>query len=326
MQKKKTILILLASVFFAAFAFIGAWQPVAAQTSDEGQTTDNTQTSAEGQTVWQVIQANEQLSDFQTLIEAAGLVDNLQQDGPFTVFAPTNDALATLNAMANNSPASVTDILLYHIVNGRYNATSLNTRTSLTTLLGDSINVDAADGQINLNSDTGISTTDIQATNGVIHIVDTVLLPPANSLNTATSGSRTNTLAQVLADDGRFTTFLSLLDQADINVDLSDPNQTYTVFAPTDAAFDRLTDQQREDYLNDSDTLNAILSYHIVGDRLGINQIATDDYIPTIEGRPLFVTTDPDSLEVFINGDPLESFNMVASNGVVHAVSQVLTP
>jgi uncharacterized surface protein with fasciclin (FAS1) repeats len=129
----------------------------------------------------------------------------------------------------------------------------------------------------------------------------------------------------VLAEDGRFTTFLSLLDSANLDVDLANPAQTYTIFAPTDAAFEKLSDEQMNQLMTDPETLEIILSYHLIGDTLGINQIATDDFIPTLEGRPLIVTTN-NSQQVFINGEQLASFNIVAANGVVHAVDTVLMP
>jgi uncharacterized surface protein with fasciclin (FAS1) repeats len=129
----------------------------------------------------------------------------------------------------------------------------------------------------------------------------------------------------VLAEDGRFTTFLSLLDNANLDVDLDNSAQRYTVFAPTDAAFEKLSDEQMNQIMNDANTREAILFYHIVGDMLGINQIATDDYIPTLEGRPLIVTTN-NNQQVFINGEQLTTFNIVAANGVVHAVDTVLMP
>ena len=77
--------------------------------------------------------------------------------------------------------------------------------------------------------------------------------------------------------------------------------------------------------MNDPQSLKAILSYHVIGDSLSINQIANDDIIPTLEGRPLIVTTDA-SQNVSLNGTPLASFNIVAANGVIHVVDTVLMP
>jgi transforming growth factor-beta-induced protein len=272
-----------------------------------------------------VIRSNDQLEDFETLIDAVGLADNLEHDGPFTIFAPTNAALANLEVQVANSEATLTEILLYHVVNGRYNGPAVANRSMLPTLLGEEMMVHVQAGEINLDDDVTITTTDLEAANGVVHIVDTILLPPVNSLITADKGSRAHTLNEVLAEDGRFTTFLSLLDSANLDVDLDNPAQTYTVFAPTDAAFEQLSDEQMNQLMSDPQSLETILSYHLIGDTLGINQIATDDYIPTLEGRPLIVTTN-NSQQVFINGDQLASFNIVAANGVVHAVDTVLMP
>jgi uncharacterized surface protein with fasciclin (FAS1) repeats len=312
MKKKITIITLLVGLMLAGFGFTGVAKPAAAQTETS-------------QSVMDVIRGNDQLEDFETLIDAVGLADNLEQDGPFTIFAPTNAALANLEVQVANSEATLTEILLYHVVNGRYNGPAVANRSMLPTLLGEEMMVHVQAGEINLDDDVTITTTDLEAANGVVHIVDTILLPPVNSLITADEGSRAHTLNEVLAEDGRFTTFLSLLDSANLDVDLDNPAQTYTVFAPTDAAFEQLSEEQMNQLMSDPQSLETILSYHLIGDTLGINQIATDDYIPTLEGRPLIVTTN-NSQQVFINGDQLASFNIVAANGVVHAVDTVLMP
>ncbi|MAT98460.1 MAG: hypothetical protein CL608_15050 [Anaerolineaceae bacterium] len=309
MKKKITIITLLIGLILAGFSMA---QPAAAQTET-------------AQTVMDVIRGDEQLEDFETLIDAIGLADNLEQDGPFTIFAPTNAALANLEVQAANSEATLTEIVLYHVVNGRYNGPAVANRSMLPTLMGEEMRVDVQAGEISLNDDVTITTTDMEASNGVVHVVDTILLPPVNSLLTTDRGSRVDTLNEVLAEDGRFTTFLSLLDSANLDVDLDNPAQTYTIFAPTDAAFEKLSDAQMNNLMADPEALETILSYHLIGDMLGINQIATDDYIPTLEGRPLIVTTN-NSQQVFINGEQLATFNIVAANGVVHAVDSVLMP
>lgn len=318
MQKRKVLLSLFAAVLVMGLAFAGTFSPVAAQN-------DDAQTSQANQSLMAVIRNNDQLADFETLVQAAGLADNLDQDGPFTVFAPTNAALANLETVAANADVSVTDILLYHVVNGAYNGSMVANRSTLPTLMGENLNISVNAGSIQLNDSTGFTTTDIQASNGTLHIIDTVLLPPVNSIFTSNQGSRDETLAMVLADDGRFTTLLALLQTVDLGLDLDNPAQTYTLFAPTDAAFAKLSDAQMDQLMNDPQSLKAILSYHIIGDSLSINQIANDDFIPTLEGRPLIVTTDA-SQNVSLNGTPLASFNIVAANGVIHVVDTVLMP
>ncbi len=312
MKKKITIFTLLIGLLLAGFGYAGMVESAAAQ-------------SETSQSVMDVIRDHEELEDFETIIDAAGLADNLEQDGPFTIFAPTNAALASLDMQVANSEATLTEILLYHVVNGRYNGPTVANQSMLPTLLGEAMTINVQAGEIHLNDNVAITTTDIQAENGVVHVVDTLLLPPVNSLITTDKGSRGATLNEVLAEDGRFTTLLSLLDSANLNVDLANAAETYTIFAPTDAAFEKLSEEQMNQLLTNSRTLETILSYHLVGDTLGINQIATDDYIPTLEGRPLVVTTN-DSRQVFINGERLSFFNIVAANGVVHVVDTVLMP
>lgn len=314
MRIKRTVftLTLLVSVLLAGFSLARLSSPAAAQAEDP-------------QTVMDIIRANDQLEDFELLIDAAGLAENLEHDGPFTVFAPTDAALAELETRAANANATLTEILLYHVVNGRYTGADVANRSTLPTLMGEHFAINVRGGAVILNDAVTITTLDDTAINGVVHIVDTVLLPPVNSLLTADEGSRVDTLDEVLAADGRFTTLLSLLEAADLDVDLANPAQNYTLFAPTDAAFGKLSEEQMNNLMSDPNTLEAILSYHLIGDPLGINQIATDDFIPTFEGRPLIVTTD-ESLRVYVNGVPLESFNIVAANGVIHALDTVLLP
>lgn len=331
MKIRKLWLTLLAAVLVFGLALAGTFNPVAAQTDDmDDDTDDNAQTETQTQTtqsqsLMAMIRNNDQLNDFETLVQAVGLADNLDNDGPFTVFAPTDAALANLETVAANTNVSVTDILLYHIVNGSYNGQTVANRSTLTTLMGENVDIAVNAGSVSLNDRAGLVTTDIQADNGTLHIIDTVLLPPENSIFTSAEGSREDTLRMVLEEDGRFTTLLSLLQTADLGLDLDNPTLDYTIFAPTDAAFAQLSDELMEQLMNEPQTLEAILSYHVVGDSLSINQIATDDYIPTLEGRPLIVSTDA-SNNVSLNGTPIQNFNIVASNGVIHAVDTVLMP
>lgn len=277
------------------------------------------------QTVWQIIQDDESSSDFEAWVKAAGLVDNLQGDGPFTVFAPTNEAMAVFETEAANHAVTYTDMLLYHLVNGRYLAPHIANQSSLQTLFGERVGITVENGEIVLNDTTTITLTDVEAANGVVHIIDTILTPPENTLRFMDKDAVSENLAEVLAADGRFTTFLSLSEQVGLDDDLNNSYHNYTVFAPTDDAFAQMTDEQKEQWLTDQEDIDMLLSYHLVSDRLGINQIATDDYIPTNEGRPLFVSVDENST-VWLNGQPLQEFNITAANGVIHVVDAVLMP
>ncbi len=324
MKTKQTILMLLTALFLMGMVF----SPVAAAPvfqTDAGDSDDaavEATQAEEAQNLMDVVASDEQLSDFETLLEAAGLADNLAKDGPFTVFAPTNAAMAMFDALATTSEATVTDILLYHILNGQYYGPDLVNFSTMPTLLGEHVVIGVEGGDIMLNDAATIITSDIETENGIIHIVDAVLLPPINSLITADKGSPGQTLDEVLAAEGRFTTFLALAESAGLTEALADLGQTHTVFVPTDAAYEKLSEELMADMQADPETF---ISYLLVNDLLGINQIANDDYIPTVEGRPLVVTINEDS-QVQLNGQPLTEFNIVAANGVIHVVDGVPTP
>jgi uncharacterized surface protein with fasciclin (FAS1) repeats len=294
----------------------------------EGETQSQTETET-SQTIYEVIRAEPTLSDFEALVDAAALDDNLQEDGPFTVIAPTNAAWAAFNTLSEEE--SMTDILLYHVLNGEYSSEALTDEWGIMTLAGKYLffdaTVDKTETNIVLNGTVEITSEGIAASNGVVYIVDAVVpFPEENSLFASELGSPDATIAEVLANDGRFETFLSLADLAGLMEELENTSAHHTLFAPTDEAFAQVPEEMMEDWLaNPEEALNTILSYHIVGDRLSINQIANDDYLPTLEGRALVVTTD-ENIQVYLNGRPVQSFNILASNGVIHVVNEVILP
>ncbi|MCL4868112.1 MAG: fasciclin domain-containing protein [Anaerolineae bacterium] len=288
----------------------------------------NAQQERNLETVYDVIKGDERLVSFARLVDAAALADNLDHDGPFTVFAPTNTAWALLEAQAVETDATLTDILLYHVINGNYSAPNVANRDSLPTLLGEHVYFTVQQGAIMLNDSVKVTVTDMVAANGVVHVVDAVLIPPVNSLRTSPLGSSEQTIVEVLTKEGNFETFLALAEQAGL-LDMLDDSHAgyYTLFAPTDEAFANASEDMVAEWLADpSESLKTILLYHIVGDHLGINQLATiNAFVPTLEGRALLVTTD-ENIQVYVNGFPIQTFNIRAVNGVIHTVDQVLTP
>jgi uncharacterized surface protein with fasciclin (FAS1) repeats len=121
-QKAEPLLVAILALALA----VGAGAVVAQEAEPQAQPS-----AAASSTVYAVIQGRPELESFRILIDAAGLADNLQQDGPFTVFAPTNEALAELETMTAEMGVTATDVLLYHIVNGRYPAASLSARNAV---------------------------------------------------------------------------------------------------------------------------------------------------------------------------------------------------
>lgn len=126
--------------------------------------------------------------DFNTLVaavKAAGLVDTLKSEGPFTVFAPTDAAFAklpegTLDMLLKpENKDKLAGILTYHVVSGKVKAKDVVTLSSATTVQGDDVSIMVKDGSVILNGNSTVIKTDIKTSNGVIHVIDTVIMPPS---------------------------------------------------------------------------------------------------------------------------------------------------
>ncbi len=116
-------------------------------------------------------------------LTAAGLIETLKGPGPFTVFAPTDAAFAKIPAAALNAlladKAKLTAVLTYHVVPGKVMASQVTTLTEAATVQGGKVAIAVVGGKVMLNGSTTVTATDIAAKNGVIHVIDTVLMPPA---------------------------------------------------------------------------------------------------------------------------------------------------
>ena len=125
--------------------------------------------------------------EFNTLVaavQAAGLVETLQGEGPFTVFAPTDEAFAalpegTLESLLED-PAALADILTYHVVSGEVLAADVVGLDAATPVQGSDISIEVVDGGVVLNGSSNVVATDVKASNGVVHVIDAVILPPAS--------------------------------------------------------------------------------------------------------------------------------------------------
>lgn len=135
-------------------------------------------------TIVDIAVADGRFTTLVTAVQAAGLAETLQGEGPFTVFAPTDDAFAALpegtieSLLADTSALS--DILLYHVVPGKVMAADVVGLDSATTALGQPVDI-SVDGNTVMINDATVIITDIEASNGVIHVIDSVILPPAEA-------------------------------------------------------------------------------------------------------------------------------------------------
>ena len=255
---------------------------------------------------------------FTTLVaalEAAGLVETLQGDGPFTVFAPTDDAFrklppGTVASLLRDIP-TLSDILLYHVVGGEVYASDVVNLASATTAQGQPVAITVSSGNVYVN-DARVVITDVQASNGVIHVIDTVILPP--SANIAAS----------LQADGRFTTLLQAVRAAGL-VETLTQGGPFTVFAPTDAAFRRLPAGTVAALLGNVPQLTDILLYHVVEGRVFAGDVVTLTEAASVQGETIGVAISGGS--VILDGEAtVTEVNILATNGVIHVIDRVILP
>jgi uncharacterized surface protein with fasciclin (FAS1) repeats len=261
---------------------------------------------------------------FTTLVaalQAAGLVETLQGAGPFTVFAPTDDAFAklpegTVEGLLADIPA-LTDILLYHVVSGKVLAADVVELDSANTVLGKPVTIKVEGGAVMIN-ESKVVITDIEASNGVIHVIDAVLIPP-----TEAEGMPQETIVDIAVADGRFTTLVAALQAAGL-VETLQGAGPFTVFAPTDDAFAKLPEGTVEGLLANIPALTDILLYHVVSGKVLAADVVELDSANTVLGKP--VTIKVEGGAVMINESKVVITDIEASNGVIHVIDAVLLP
>jgi transforming growth factor-beta-induced protein len=273
---------------------------------------------------------------FKTLVAAvtaAGLVDTLKGVGPFTVFAPTDEAFAkipkaTLDGLLADKKA-LTDVLTYHVVAGKVLAADvvkLNGQ-SAKTVNGASVAIAVAGGKVTLNGNINVVLTDVVTSNGVIHVIDAVLLPPAagSATPTATPVAVSGNIVDVAVADGRFKTLAAALGAAGL-VDTLKSAGPFTVLAPTDAAFNVLPKETIASLLKPENKklLTDILTYHVIPGKITAADIVKKHDYTTVNGKVVRVRI-ANGL-VYIGGAQVLITDVPASNGVIHVIDTVLIP
>ena len=253
---------------------------------------------------------------FETLVaalEATDLDSTLKGEGPYTVFAPTDDAFGklpdgTVEALLNDIP-TLKDILLYHVVAGKVMADDVVKLTSATTVLGKPVTISVSGSIVKVN-DAKVTVTDIECSNGVIHVIDTVLLPPKDIVETA------------MADD-RFETLVAAVTAADLVETLKGAGP-FTVFAPTDDAFAKLPAGTVDSLLNNIPALKDILLYHVVSGKVMAEDVVKLTSATTVLGKAVTISVVGSTVKV--NGATVVITDIECSNGVIHVIDTVLLP
>ncbi|RXI97881.1 fasciclin domain-containing protein [Anaerobacillus alkaliphilus] len=265
--------------------------------------------------------------DFNTLVaavQAAGLVDALKGEGPFTVFAPTDEAfnqlLNELNLTAEQLLASdeLSNILLYHVVSGKVMSSDLVDGMEVETLNGEKIVISL--DPVKVNNSTVVA-ADIETSNGVIHVIDTVLLP-AGDQAVEEEATLTDIVDTAVAADN-FQTLVAAVQAAGL-VDALKGEGPFTVFAPTDEAFNQLLAELgvTAEQLLAREDLADILLYHVVSGKVLSTDLTDGMEVETLNGEKIIISLNP----VKVNDSNVVAADIEASNGVIHVIDAVLLP
>jgi transforming growth factor-beta-induced protein len=272
----------------------------------------------------QLAQANPQLSTFVSAIMAAGLADTLTGKGPFTLFAPTNRALERIESKALKAllanKADLNLVLEYHVLPSNLSMRSLMAMNVAKTLQGESVEVsDPASSTMEVN-DATVLTADLLASNGIVHVIDDLLMPPPfrrlpNKVD----------IVHVAKRNAQLSTFVAAIAAGKLATKLEGTG-SFTVFAPTNAAFARISTDKLEKLLGNQALLDQLLEYHVLRSRFvmqGLREKATR-MLSTIASDTVILRKSGGATKV--NNAHVATEGMEASNGIAHVVDEVLVP
>ena len=309
----KSLPSLTAGLFAVAAAGLFAFAPTASH-AGEGSCSAPKAMTASADIVDTAVSAG----SFNTLVKAvkaADLVDTLKGKGPFTVFAPTDDAFAavpadTLNGLLADK-AALTKVLTYHVVPGRITAADAMKADWAKTVMGQSLRIESGSNGVMIDGARVIK-ADIETSNGIIHVIDTVVLPRKDIVDTAVAA-------------GSFKTLVTAVKAADL-VETLKGKGPFTVFAPSDSAFAKLPAGTVENLVKNKPALTGILTYHVVPGRILSTDLKVGSVMPaTANGQKLNVTKTRDG-KVTVNGANVVSADILCGNGVIHVIDAVVLP
>lgn len=271
------------------------------------------------QTVVDIIVNSPVHNTLEAAVLAANLQGTLSGTGPFTVFAPTDDAFdalpaGTVEALLADIPA-LTNILTYHAVAGTALSSDLSNGQMIMTIQGQDVTVTIDNGNVFINN-AQVTVADIIATNGVVHVIDAVLLPEQTVSN--------GTVVDIIVNSPEHTTLETAVLAAGLAGTLSGTGP-FTVFAPTDAAFAAVPTSTLNALLADPNgLLTDVLLHHVVGAAAFSSDLSNGQVVPTLFGDNVVVTITGGN--VSIDNANVITADIEATNGVVHVIDAVLVP
>ena len=259
-----------------------------------------------------------QFNTLATAVKAADLVDTLKGEGPFTVFAPTDEAFAAVpeetlaSLLKPENQGQLQAVLTYHVVAGEVKSDAVVDLKGAETVNGQRVDIAVADGAVTVDG-AKVVKTDIVCDNGVIHVIDAVILP------------ETKTLPEVAAAAEKFGTLLAAAKAAGL-VEALSGDDDLTVFAPTDEAFAALPEGTVANLLKpeNKEQLASILKYHVVAGRVYSEKALEAGTATTLEGSDVKISVDGET--AMVNNAKLLKTDIDAANGVIHVIDAVLLP
>jgi uncharacterized surface protein with fasciclin (FAS1) repeats len=288
---------------------------------------------------------NPLLSTLVTAVGEADLVDTLNGPGPFTIFAPTNDAFAKIPAADLDAVLAdkdlLTQILTLHVVSGKMSSSDLAEAGTVTSLEGSDLTIEQDGDALTVNG-ANVVCQDVPTANATVFIIDSVMMPGAAE-GTETSMSPTGDgCAAVPADgDGSFagmaedpaataasnnpllSTLVTAVGEAGLVDTLNGPGP-FTIFAPTNDAFAKIPAADLEAVLADKDLLTQILTLHVVSGKMSSSDLAEAGTVTSLEGSDLTIEQDGDALTV--NGANVVCQDVPTANATVFLIDSVMMP
>jgi transforming growth factor-beta-induced protein len=275
--------------------------------------------------------ATPDLSTLVAALKAGGLVSTLEGPGPFTVFAPTNEAFNKIppavlhHLLQPANKAELVDILTYHVVAGvAAKSTDLSNGMEIKTVEGKNVTVTITHSNVFIDH-AKVLTANIEASNGIIHTIDEVLIPPKFMAKVEAKAAE-GTIVDIAVATPELSTLVTALKAGDRVSTLASPGN-FTVFAPTNEAFAKLPAGVLNHLLEPANKaeLVKILTYHVVsGVRAKSTDLSNGEKIKTVEGSDVVAYVNHRG--VFINQAPVLKADIEASNGIVHIIGDVLVP
>lgn len=265
-------------------------------------------------------------------VGAAGLVDTLKGPGPFTVFAPTNGAFEKLPAgtidtlLMPENKDMLTGILTYHVVAGRYKATDLKDGQMLTTVQGQMLKITKSGNTISINGSAMIETADVVSSNGITHVIDSVLMPQEGVMVGGALMTPSLDIVDNAVNASNVTTLVAAVKAAGL-VDTLKGAGPFTVFAPTNEAFAKLPAGTVDTLVKPENKamLTNILTYHVVAGRYQAKDLRDGMTLKTVQGQML--TIGNMNGQITVNGMAMvQTKDVISKNGVTFVIDSVLMP